>query len=159
MMRNRAKCKLCGDILESFVDGDLVQCNCREIAIDGGLQFLKTWAKDYANFLRVEEDGTEIAVTLRGKEEKDPFKGEYTKIKEEKPPVEAIPPPVSLNELGADKGTNESFFISSRQDKLNHLRQMIEEEETLASGVKTSPINRYDLVSYLLIIEAILKEK
>ena len=35
-MRNRAKCKLCKNIIESKYEGDNVHCECGEISIDGG---------------------------------------------------------------------------------------------------------------------------
>ena len=59
-MRNRAKCKKCGDILESFNIYDFVQCKCGEIGIEGGAQAAKCFAKDWANFLRIDDEGREI---------------------------------------------------------------------------------------------------
>lgn len=69
-MRNRAKCKLCGEILESFALLDFVSCKCGEIAINGGDMKYETYAKDYSNFLRVDDEGNEIVVELKenGKE-------------------------------------------------------------------------------------------
>ena len=61
-MRNRAKCKLCGDLIESYTITDYVECKCGEIAISGGNVNLVTWAKDYVNFLRVEDNGSEKSV-------------------------------------------------------------------------------------------------
>lgn len=59
-MRNRAKCKLCGDIIESFHHYDFVTCKCGEISVDGGLDVAKCAARDWKNFLRVDDDGNEI---------------------------------------------------------------------------------------------------
>ena len=61
-MRNRAKCKLCNKIIESFLPNDYVSCECGEIAISGGESFLRSTAKDYGNFLRVKDDGSEVPV-------------------------------------------------------------------------------------------------
>lgn len=61
-MRNRAKCKLCKDEVESFTIGDYVECKCGEIAIAGGMDKLITFAKNYKNFLRVDDEGNEIVV-------------------------------------------------------------------------------------------------
>lgn len=68
-MRNRAKCKLCGDIIESFHQYDKVTCKCSEISIDGGNYHLITHAKDVSNFLRVDDQGNEIVVTWKDKQE------------------------------------------------------------------------------------------
>lgn len=64
-MRNRAKCKLCQSILESFHRTDYVACSCGEIAIDGGdFQYL-VYAKNYSNFLRIDDEGNEIIIKVR----------------------------------------------------------------------------------------------
>ncbi len=75
-MRNRAKCKLCSEILESFALGDYVECKCGEIAIAGGHDKLVTWAKDYANFLRVDDDGFEVAVKYDAAKDNNQVKDE-----------------------------------------------------------------------------------
>jgi hypothetical protein len=62
-MTNKAKCKLCGDIIESLHKNDLIKCSCGEIAIAGGEYELLSFANDYANFLRIDEFGEEKSVT------------------------------------------------------------------------------------------------
>ena len=64
-MRNRAKCKLCESIIESFHNHDYVTCKCGEISIDGGLDYYKASAKDFNNFLRVDDEGNEIIVKVQ----------------------------------------------------------------------------------------------
>ena len=73
-MINRAKCKLCESIIESFCEGDYVECKCGEIAVDGGDK-LRCSAKDFKNFLRVDDEGNEIVVHVRepGKQTKEDF--------------------------------------------------------------------------------------
>ena len=81
-MKNRAKCKLCNEIIESFHRHDYVSCKCGEISIDGGLDYLRTSAKNYDNFLRVDDEGNEIKVTIKDKEEpKEDIPIEYKKPK------------------------------------------------------------------------------
>ena len=63
-MRNRAKCKLCKDLLESYHMQDHVECSCGEIAISGGTYRFYASAKDYQNFLRVDDEGNEISVKV-----------------------------------------------------------------------------------------------
>lgn len=46
LIRNRAKCRLCGDIIESKHRHDLVACKCGAIFIDGGLDYLRGGARD-----------------------------------------------------------------------------------------------------------------
>lgn len=58
-MKNRAKCKLCNSIIESFHQYDMVLCKCEEIYVDAG-EAMKCGAKDWKNFVRVDEDGNEV---------------------------------------------------------------------------------------------------
>jgi len=59
-VKNRAKCKLCGDIIESKTRHDMCWCKCGEIAVDGGQDYHKCIAGDWANFIRVDDEGNEI---------------------------------------------------------------------------------------------------
>jgi hypothetical protein len=63
-MKNRAKCKLCQSIIESFHSSDYVICKCGEIAVDGG-SALKCSARDWKNFLRVDDEGNEIIIQIQ----------------------------------------------------------------------------------------------
>ena len=70
-MRNRAKCRLCNGILESFHFYDHVSCKCGEISISGGLEEYQTASKDpeYKNFIRVDDEGNEIVVKVVEKDQ------------------------------------------------------------------------------------------
>src|ERR1700679_436667 len=70
-MRNRAKCKLCNSIIESFHKYDLVECKCGEISIDGGLELLNCAAKHWENFLRIDENGKEIPIKVEDATDKN----------------------------------------------------------------------------------------
>jgi len=59
-MRNRAKCKLCKEIIESFHEFDYVSCKCDEIAIDGGTTRYRAYAKNWDNFVRIDDYDNEI---------------------------------------------------------------------------------------------------
>lgn len=61
-MKNRAKCRLCGDILESLTQFDVVECSCKEISIWGGEYELRCHARDFKNFLRIDDRGAERQV-------------------------------------------------------------------------------------------------
>jgi len=70
-MKNRAKCKLCYSIIESFHLHDHVSCKCGEISITGGTQEYTAMAKQWSNFLRVDDQGNEIIVTVKDEEKPD----------------------------------------------------------------------------------------
>jgi hypothetical protein len=53
--RNMAKCRLCGDVIESRHTHDFVRCKCREIFVDGGLEYLRAGASDFNNFIRIDK--------------------------------------------------------------------------------------------------------
>ena len=65
MMKNRAKCKKCKSIIESFAELDYISCKCGEISIAGGSQSFKVFANDFSNFLRVDDEGNEIVVQVK----------------------------------------------------------------------------------------------
>lgn len=68
-MRNRAKCKLCHSIIESYTILDYVSCKCDEISIWGGKINLHCEAKDWNNFLRIDDEGNEIIVSVKAKDD------------------------------------------------------------------------------------------
>ncbi len=69
-MRNRAKCKKCGTILESLNANDWIYCDCNEIGISGGKDNYRCFASDFSNFLRVDDEGNEVVVSVKPAEEK-----------------------------------------------------------------------------------------
>lgn len=87
-MKNRAKCRLCKTIIESFHPTDYVSCKCGEISIDGGDALLCSY-KDISNFLRVDDEGNEIIVkevrhnTLSEETYSKPTKKDLLKILDE----------------------------------------------------------------------------
>jgi len=87
-MKNRAKCKLCQSIIESFHRHDYVTCKCGEIAVDGGLDYWRCSAKNWDNFLRIDDQGNEIVPVIKDKEEEKPNE------------VKEVPPPTKKELLG-----------------------------------------------------------
>lgn len=50
VVQNKARCKLCGDILESTSRHDLKWCKCGAMAVDGGHFYIKrAWDPKYGN--------------------------------------------------------------------------------------------------------------
>lgn len=127
-MRNRAKCKLCESIIESFHNHDYVTCKCGEISVDGGTSYYKASAIDWRNFLRVDDEGNEIIVSVI---EKEGTQQEHKEV--EKPP----------------KPTYE--------DLLKMLDNMIKSYEELPPAALYSNINHYDLLSVLLLLSEIFR--
>ncbi len=72
-MRNRAKCKKCLSIIESLHPTDLQLCKCGEISVDGG-DALRCAAKDWSNFIRVDDNNLEVPITVQSKDKLDDVK-------------------------------------------------------------------------------------
>ena len=51
IITNKAKCKLCGNVIESKYRHDYVTCNCGEISVDGGKDYLRRGYKEDMNNL------------------------------------------------------------------------------------------------------------
>lgn len=65
-MRNRAKCKACESIIESLSIQDEVSCKCGQISVSGG-ELLGCAAINWANFLRVDDEGNVIVPQIKDK--------------------------------------------------------------------------------------------
>lgn len=125
-MRNRAKCKLCNSIIESFHPTDYVMCTCNEISVDGG-QALRCAAKNWDNFLRIDDEDREFSVK-----------------------VTHILPNESSN-----KSTE--IAKPKRKEILDMLLNMIVDLERLPQHAMSAPITHYDWMSLLLLLSAIFK--
>lgn len=130
-MRNRAKCKLCGYVIESFAMMDFVSCHCGEISVDGGSTLYKAFARDFSNFLRVDDEGNEIIVTVKEKED----------ISSPKPDHEGI--------LDNPKPT--------KNELIDMLDEMAKAIERLPQGAMLQPITHYDYASLILLLSSILR--
>ena len=55
ILSNKARCKLCGDIIESKHRHDWVSCKCGEIFVDGGKEYIRRGFKKYENIEELSE--------------------------------------------------------------------------------------------------------
>lgn len=60
-MKNRAKCKKCNSIIESFHSTDYVDCKCGAISVCGGDAMLCAY-RDINDFIRVDDQDNEVIV-------------------------------------------------------------------------------------------------
>jgi hypothetical protein len=129
-MRNRAKCRKCSTIIESFHRYDYVSCKCGEISISGGLDVLEVSAKQFSNFLRVDDEGHEIEVTVQEKDKHESKEG--YKDYPEKP---------------------------TRKDLIDEFQILVKNLESLPPAALSAPVSHYDLYSFLLLLSCILQEE
>lgn len=127
-MRNRAKCKLCSSVIESFHRFDLVSCKCGEISISGGLDFLECFAKDFSNFLRIDEEGKEVKVKL-------------------------IDKPKVIEEVPVDQEEQPQL---SKEDKIKMVDAMLKYYDDLPKHALLSPPTQYDIKAVFLMIKQVL---
>lgn len=130
--RNRAKCKKCGDIIESKDQYDFVRCSCKEISIDGGKEVYRRYsAIDFSNFLIVNDDDSEVEIQIKYQQEENK--------KEEVIKDQQSPP--------------------NREDLLKMFEAHLKHTQTLPSHVKHSFVTYDELDSALSLIYAILIAK
>lgn len=55
IISNKAKCRLCDDVVESKHRHDFVSCKCGEIFVDGGATYLRRGATNFDNFIDLSE--------------------------------------------------------------------------------------------------------
>ena len=125
-MRNRAKCKLCGDIIESTYRHDMVSCSCGEISVDGGNDYHRAVFNNKENFIKIDDEGNEIIPTIR--------KGE--------PDVKEI------LETIRHKPT--------KKELIKDIEYIVKGIESLPIDVKMSPMNHIDYMSLLRLLSDVL---
>jgi len=128
-MRNRAKCKLCESIIESFHRHDYVKCKCEEIAIDGGRDYYKVIAKDFENFLRIDDEGNEI-------------------------PIKVIDDESNKTEIPVDSSIPKK---PKKSEVVKVLKEMANSYENLPQNAMISAVTHYDLHSLVLILSSIVE--
>lgn len=138
-MRNRAKCKLCHDIIESFHQHDYVTCKCGEISVDGGNYNFTASAKDWKNFLRVDDDGNEIVITV--------------KEKTDVTTILSCTPSIGIE----DHPSEPTITPFDKKEMIQAIDFMIENIENLPTSAMTLPTNQYDHMTMLLMIKALIK--
>jgi len=131
-MRNRAKCKLCQEIIESKNQQDYVQCGCGQIALDGGQELNKCLARDWTNFIRIDDEGNEVIPKIIEKSEEEKKQEDFNHEVENKSKL-------------------------TRNDLLKMLDNMVTNLERLPSEAMVTYVTNYDLYSYMLVIQAILR--
>lgn len=55
ILRNMARCKVCNTVIESTSVHDFKRCNCGEIFVDGGHEYLRRGAVHPHNFVDLSE--------------------------------------------------------------------------------------------------------
>lgn len=130
-MRNRAKCALCKEVLESLHLTDLVVCKCGAISIEGGKDSFVACAREWSNFLRVDDEGNEIVVTIVNKDE----------VLHEPPAMDEAPAPLT------------------REEKIEMLSIMLKNMENLPPDAMYTYLTQYDLYNTLAIIVSIFKSQ
>lgn len=128
-VKNRAKCKLCQSIIESFHSTDYVSCKCGEISIDGGDSYCRALAKNWENFLRVDDEGNEIEVKVVNN-----FAEDDTNVK----PLDIEKKP-------------------TKQELIKMLADMGKSIEELPPQAMTMSVSNYDLGALISLLLLILK--
>jgi hypothetical protein len=127
-VKNRAKCKLCESIIESFFEQDYVSCKCGEITVYGGLSMRCAFINQ-ENFLRVDDEGNIV-----------------------------VPHYVESKDAETDNQTNDQPKEQpAKEEVMKMLDEMIESYEKLPQHGMSAPVTHYDFMSLLIILKVILK--
>ncbi len=132
-MKNRAKCKSCETIIESFHENDFVTCKCGDISIDGGQSHFKCAYKNAENFLRVDDEGNVIVPTFKEKEKEKSLE--------------------EIDELSKPMGGKED----KRKVMIEAIEHMLKAVDNLPASALLTPVTQYDYASILLLLSSMLK--
>lgn len=130
-MRNRAKCKLCLDIIESKDVHEYVSCSCKQISIGGGAEKFRCQAIDWNNFIRISDDGCEIPVKFEDTNNQEDSKHTKNNVENQR---------------------------MTRSELMQHLADHIRHSESLPPHVRQSFCTYLDLEAITSLLYAILKE-
>lgn len=152
-MRNRAKCKKCSSIMESFHEFDYVECKCGAVGITGGNVVFRVLAYDFADVMRLDDNDREVKIRVEEKDEDN---------RTDRPNNENT----DIHTINADMGTtsngNESSIVGGRQNPtrkelLEELGFMIKNIEDLPQHAMVNPVNHYDLYSFMLVVSSLFR--
>lgn len=128
-MRNRAKCKLCSDIIESFYADDYAPCKCGEIYVDGGIA-MRCGSNLWENFLRLDDEGNEIIPKIQ---DKDTLTNNKPRIDEN------------------------SYHKIRKKEMIEMLDEMRKNMENFPMNAMLTPVTHSDLCSILILLSGIFK--
>lgn len=126
-MKNRAKCKLCHSVIESFFKGDYVECECGEIAVYDG-EAMRVAYKAMKNFLRLDDEGNEYPIKYEEKKEQN-----------------------TQGEIGV--GTHKP----TKEELIQELDNMIKAYDGLPYNASMAPVTHADHHSLLMVLSSIFK--
>lgn len=72
IIRNKIRCKKCGDIIESVSVHDFKFCSCGACAVDGGHDYLRRCGnlEDWEDLSEVKPDMTKSSLFIRAEQDK-----------------------------------------------------------------------------------------
>jgi hypothetical protein len=127
LMRNRAKCKLCNDVIEVLIHNEYVSCKCGEITLGPDLYAKAT---DFKNFLRIGEKDEEISVQYKDKQE---------------------------SKDGEINDKEEFHAKPTKEELLSMLDDIIKSYESMPSWAIHAPISHADQLSLLMLVSSLFK--
>lgn len=128
-MRNRAKCKLCEDVIESKHRHDYITCSCGEISVDGGNDYMHARFNNPENFICIDDEGNEIIPKMKEEKEESPSQTENAR------PLPKVP----------------------RDELLDILDEMVKRIGNLPQHASLAPITHADFASLLMLLSSIFR--
>lgn len=127
-MRNRAKCKLCQAIVESFINNEYVTCKCGQLSVMDGPAMRMEFV-DENNVLRLDDEGNEYPIKYQHQSHEKKEKDETS--------------------IGAHKLTKDELIAE--------LDSLIKIYNNLPDHAMEQPVTHADHQSLLMILSSIFK--
>lgn len=152
-MRNRAKCRQCSTIIESFHEFDYVECKCSRVGITGGTVKYRVLAYDFKDVIRIDDNDKEIEIKFEDNDENN----RNDRPNDENTDIDPI-----HDDMGNPSYDNQSNLLDNRQnttreDLLKELGLMMDNIEGLPQHVMIQPVNHYDLYSFMLVVSSLFR--
>lgn len=132
-MKNRAKCRLCNAIIESFHQGDYVSCICGEISVYEGSAMRCAAKNDLNNILRIDDEGNII--------------------------IPKVITTIADNSKEENKESSEHIVTRHEQliTMLRAVKDMVNSYEKIPQHAMSMPATNYDLLSIWTLLESLLQ--
>ena len=149
-MRNRAKCKLCKIVIESFFDNDHVTCKCGEISVYGGTSnYYVSAVRDLSNILRVDDNDNVIIPKII-------TQNENTENNNEKIENQTCAPIIdNLDDTSIQTSENENSK-TRKNTAIAEIDHILETIDRMPSHAMSNAITHYDYMTILILMKSLL---
>ena len=154
-MRNRAKCKLCKIVIESFFDNDHVTCKCGEISVYGGTSnYYVSAVRDLSNILRVDDNDNVIIPKIITQNENTENNNEKIENQTSGPIIDNVND--MSNQISENENSSTQKSRARKNTAISEIDHILETIDRMPSHAMSNAITHYDYMTILILMKSLL---